>query len=207
MVNWSKNKLYVLVINYNYAKIFNENIDYYEQLNLPVYFIDDQSNKFLSLLDDIKNRFDLTVTDYKKSNFNAINQLNAISFGINKIKDKLSDNDYVWIIDADDVPLLTPNISNQIEDILLYKHLSEDNTYSPSFNGLWFRNAPTSSLIIRVGYIFKHYDKIFSSKIGKDVWFDIRVGCFDPKYVKRDKILMKKVIHGENDSHRYKTII
>lgn len=200
----NNNKLYVLVINYNYTNMFYDNILYYENLDLPIHFIDDQSSKFQHLLKKIDKKFRVIVTEHNKSRYNAINQLNAIACGFNKIRKELNNSDYIWVIDADDVPLFTPEISNSDEDVLLYQHINEHVNYLPSYNGLWFKDAPTSSVIIKVEYLIKHYNKIFSNKIGKDVWFDIRVGCFDPKYAIYNKLLMKKIIHGSNDSDRYK---
>lgn len=127
-------------------------------------------------------------------------------------------NEFYWFIDGDDssinnasnyiIPILKNNYENNLFILEGKEHgIFETKKIIPELkNPLWYRNSPTSSLILKGLILINHQNKIFKNFFN-DVWFDMRVLINTDKkktYLIKNKILYLKETHKGNDSLRYK---
>ena len=207
-----KNKIHLIVINYNYNTFLVENKK--QILNAKKHcrgfvIVDDQSTQSIDELIKIYGQ-DVIVTKHKKSKHNSHNQINAIYSGINHFKNLKSD-DLVWIMDADDIPLINKNIFSKTEtssiDFFMFSRKEENKKITPYVkHPLWVKQTTTSSIIVRK-HIFINFKRVFKNKFFPTVWYDIRLSIISQlKPEKRkifENILCERVLHKNNDSKRY----
>ncbi len=206
------NKIHLIVINYNYNRFLVENKE--QILNAKKYcegfvIVDDQSTQPIDELMKIYGQ-DVIVTKHKKSKHNSHNQINAIYSGINYFKNIKSD-DLVWIMDADDIPLMNKNIFSKTEtssiDFFMFSRKEEKKKITPYVkHPLWVKQTTTSSIIVRK-HIFTNFKRFFKNKFFPTVWYDIRISMISQlKPEKRkifENILCERVLHQNNDSKSY----
>jgi len=207
-----KNKIHLIVINYNYNRFLVENKK--QILNAKKYcegfvIVDDQSTQPIDELMKIYGQ-DVIVTKHKKSKHNSHNQINAIYSGINHFKN-INDDDLVWIMDADDIPLINKNIFSKTEtssiDFFMFSRKEENKKITPYVkHPLWVKQTTTSSIIVRK-HIFTKHERVLKSKSFPSVWYNIRISIISQLQPEKKKIfeniLCERVFHKNNDSKRY----
>lgn len=179
--------------------------------------IDDQSNRRDEDYDLLAREFGshFVSTNKTKSIFNGINQLRAIRFGLEYIG--VRDNEYYWVIDADDIPLedavtTIKQVAEEQPNAELIAFSRQENngvgmeTICPvKSHFFWLSNAPTSSLVVKGAVLNRVWNKLFNETRYYDVWFDIRISACVSNYhsMVSECVSHIKLNHNENDSARY----
>lgn len=209
------NKFSILIINYNYTDFILNNLNYFLRLeNCNVIIVDDQS-KLTENLQKLNNNdsIDFIKSKNPKSEDNSLNQLNAIKIGFDYIFNKYPLSEFIWTIDGDDYPnyKLFNKFSYLFDDETVYfiagKNINSYKTINidtPKKGLFWVKKTTTSQIIINKKIIEKNWDKIFLKKLN-DYWYDARLcSLFKKNNVIINEVLISKIIHGKNDSLRYK---
>ena len=207
-----KCNLHLLVINFNYSKFLIENKNHFTSILSHIKsftIIDDQSTDDITRLKQIYSK-NLIVTEGCKSTNNYLNQLNAINYGIKHLGE-IKNEDYLWVVDADDIPVLPKNLSynlNQNFDIIFFGRKERDEIIFPKIShGFWVKNCFTSSIIFK-HKLFIEKRKLIYSPDFHDIWFDVRLcsliflNCI--KFKICYEVNNERIIHGMNDSLRIK---
>jgi len=207
-----KFNIHLLIINFNYSKFLIKNQIKLKSISSHLKsftIIDDQSTEDISSLKKIYTK-NLIITKSCKSTYNYLNQLNAINFGIDNLTNIL-DDDYIWVVDADDIPVLPKNLSfdlNQDFDLLFFGRKEKDEIIFPKItHGFWVKNCYTSSIIFTYKLFKENKTKIYSEGF-HDIWFDVRLCSLiflnGIKFRICCKVNNERIIHGMNDSLRIK---
>lgn len=205
------NNIHLLIINYNYNKHLLKNISYFtaiESKGVAINIIDDQS---LIGIKDLEKKFkNCYVTNYTKSNYNSINQINAVYFGLEHIKNIRSE-DYVWLMDADDIPIMDDKILDMIKSknksIYLFSRLEKNQKITPvRKHKFWISRVTTSGIVIKKKLLLSN-KSILTNAFFNDTWLDIRISCLASILNKETElstmIICERVLHERNDSARY----
>ena len=213
-------KIFVLVINYNYQDFLLNNQSAWKILKKFDNYIvvDDQSLDLnLDLFPDfLKNK--LKVTNYKKTKYNYLNQINAIKFGLDCLSIDVNDKNYIWVMDADDIPKIDSfeKIKKELNNNNCYElFLFSKNIYCKSkfqfksipkmSNKFWYKNFSTGSIVFDYRLFVSNQFKITSDTF-RDIWFDIRmmILCKKNKIKISKDIIFDQIFHDTNDSYRYR---
>lgn len=212
----SECKLFVIIVNYNYSRFILDQVDKFQDVKRQVdgfIIVDDQSTVGENELNQLKKIFtdNIITTTSRKSSSNAVNQMLAIKSALDHFL--LNENDYLWVIDGDDIPLVKEMkvIKEKIEccdqNLVVFGRLENKILVNATHNHrFWVTNAPTSSLIARVSNVRKVLKTVRSPKFFDDVWYDIRLSIMTPhtQTLIADLPIFDKIIHANNDSKRYK---
>lgn len=204
-------KIHLIVFNYNYNKHLLTNINYFrdvESKGVTVNIIDDQSPIGIK---DLKRFFqNCYITKYPKSRYNSINQINALYFALENIKD-INSNDYIWLMDADDIPIINFEKINYVitkkKRIYFFSRTELSQKIVPKrVHRFWISGVTTSTIVIKQSILIK-YRNVLSTISFKDTWLDMRISCLSTvlkSEVEVSKmIICERIMHDENDSLNY----
>lgn len=214
-------KLNILGINYNYSNFIRANLANWKKSQVDAdsfVIVDDQSKlqgeDYELVRREFGNRF--ICTGHVKSFFNGINQLRAIKFGLEYIG--VRDDEYYWVIDADDVPLenAVAIIKQTVDEnpdmeLIAFSRMENngvgmDNITPIKSHPFWLKDAPTSSLVVKGKALRLVWKKLFEETCYPDVWYDIRISACvsNSKSMVSNCVSHIKIKHTGNDSARYK---
>lgn len=210
-------KVFCAIINYKYGDFLLRNFDAWVEAQgnfSGMVVIDDQSRTIND--DKALSAFSSSLcptlsTIGPKSKDNSINQLNAIRCALNFFE--MDDNDYLWVVDADDCPVSPPKAVGGMlfeprGDIHAVPalHTGQENftRVEPIIGQFWIRRATTSQLLVKKSTLEKFRSSIFDPS-QRDLWYDARIVSlpFQRKTI-GDIASVRREIHSESDSARYR---
>ena len=206
-------RLGIIVISYNYLEYFLKNHRKVANTEVACVYVDDQSDWSFCTESRIQSLGYQYVRTFGPKHFdNSINQMNAIKIGLSTIPIC----DYYWVIDGDDYydfdlsNILQILYKRNLNGLVLTSREKMADSYDdtgvrnvPVFGKFWIRKATTSQFII--GSIHLHAVLRTFDKYIPDFWYDARISLMcnnDLEILERFEIC--KIIHGANDSIRYR---
>ena len=146
-----------------------------------------------------------------KETDNSLNQLNAIKLGLDTMLS--AEHSHIWVIDADDHPNLQEldflndierNASYAFSGILEVENSLQREKIIPIRRRYWISRLTTSQILLSKEDFETNFGAIFNTNFS-DIWYDARLNfLLNKKFILSDKAICTRLIHGENDSLRYR---